>query len=335
MTNSIFNRNHLKLDLIQTEVVMKKVKDYFENSLANTLNLISVSAPIIMKEGKGLNDNLNGVERVVSFDAVDLHETNIEIVQSLAKWKRVALARYGFSPGEGLYTDMNAIRRDEILDHLHSIYVDQWDWEKIISKEQRNLNTLKTEVQKIYQAVKNTERYLHELYPALQPALPNEIHFITTQQLEDLFPDLTPKQRENKIARVHGAVFIMQIGGKLNSGEKHDGRSPDYDDWSLNGDMIFWYPVLEKAVEVSSMGIRVDEQALLSQLKLANNENRQFLEYHQAILHGNLPYTIGGGIGQSRLCMFLLKKAHIGEVQASVWSDEIINACKKENIFLL
>jgi aspartate--ammonia ligase len=324
-----------KLDLIQTEVAIKKTKDYFESSLAEKLNLTRVSAPILLKSGKGLNDDLNGVERMVSFEALDIKDATIEIVQSLAKWKRMALARYGFDLNSGLYTDMNAIRRDEVLDHLHSIYVDQWDWEKIITKEQRNLTTLKTEVQKIYRVFKNTEDYLYELYPALEPILPEFIHFITTQELETLYPDLSTKDREDKIAKEYGAVFIMQIGGQLLSGEKHDGRSPDYDDWTLNGDIIFWYPPLEQSVEVSSMGIRVDEDALLKQLKISKAEERSALEYHQAILNNELPYTIGGGIGQSRICMFFLKKVHIGEVQVSVWNDEILEDCRKANIPLL
>jgi aspartate--ammonia ligase len=324
-----------KLALLQTEVAIKKTKDYFESSLAEALNLTRVSAPILLKSGKGLNDDLNGVERMVSFEALDIKNANIEIVQSLAKWKRMALARYGFDLDAGLYTDMNAIRRDEVLDHLHSIYVDQWDWEKIITKEQRNLQTLKNEVQKIYQVFKNTENYLYELYPVLEPVLPEKIHFITTQELETKYPNLSPKEREDSIAKEFGAVFIMQIGGELQSGEKHDGRSPDYDDWTLNGDIIFWYPLLEQSVEVSSMGIRVDEEALKKQLKISNTEERMSLEYHQAILNRELPYTIGGGIGQSRICMFFLKKVHIGEVQVSVWNDEIIENCRKENIILL
>lgn len=324
-----------KLDLLQTEVAIKKTKDFFESSLAEMLNLTRVSAPILLKSGKGLNDDLNGVERMVSFEALDIKNANIEIVQSLAKWKRMALARYGFPLGEGLYTDMNAIRRDEVLDHLHSIYVDQWDWEKIISKELRNLETLKSEVQKIYQVFKNTENHLNELYPVLEPVLPKEIHFITTQELETKYPELSAKEREDRIAKEYGAVFIMQIGVQLLSGEKHDGRSPDYDDWTLNGDIIFWYPALEQSIEVSSMGIRVDEEALKNQLKISENEDRMSLEYHQAILNQELPYTIGGGIGQSRICMFFLQKVHIGEVQVSVWNDQILEDCRKENITLL
>jgi aspartate--ammonia ligase len=337
MQNSLYTQKLYtsKLALLQTEVAIKKTKDYFENSLAETLNLTRVSAPILLRSGKGLNDDLNGVERMVSFEALDIKNANIEIVQSLAKWKRMALARYGFTQDAGLYTDMNAIRRDEVLDHLHSIYVDQWDWEKIIAKEQRNLETLKTEVQKIYQVFKNTESYLNELYPVLEPVLPEEIHFITTQELETMYPNQSPKQREDSIAKEYGAVFIMQIGGQLLSGEKHDGRSPDYDDWALNGDIIFWYPPLEQSIEVSSMGIRVDEEALKKQLEISKNEDRMSLEYHQAVLNCELPYTIGGGIGQSRICMFFLKKIHIGEVQVSVWNDEIIEDCQKANITLL
>jgi aspartate--ammonia ligase len=337
MQNSLSTQTRYtsKLNLIQTEVAIKQTKDFFESSLAEALNLTRVSAPILLKSGKGLNDNLNGVERMVSFEAIDIKNTNIEIVQSLAKWKRMALARYGFSLDDGLYTDMNAIRRDEVLDHLHSIYVDQWDWEKIISKEQRNIETLKSEVQKIYQVFKNTEKHLHEFHPVLEPVLPEDIYFITTQELETMYLELTPKEREDRIAKEYGAVFIMQIGGQLMSGETHDGRSPDYDDWSLNGDIIFWYPTLEQSIEVSSMGIRVDEDALKKQLKISNTEDRMSLEYHQAVLNRELPYTIGGGIGQSRICMFFLKKVHIGEVQVSVWNDQIIEECSKANITLL
>lgn len=324
-----------KLNLIETEIAIKKVKDYFENTISEKLNLIRVSAPILLKSGKGLNDNLNGVERIVSFEALDIKNTQIEIVQSLAKWKRAALSRYGFTVGQGLYTDMNAIRRDEVLDNLHSMYVDQWDWEKVITQEQRTITTLAIEVKKIYEALKSAENYLHECFPSLQPILPEKIHFITTQELEDLYPTLTPKEREDEIAKKYGAVFLMQIGGKLRSGNKHDDRSPDYDDWTLNGDIIFWYPTLERAFEISSMGIRVDEKTLLKQLKLAGTEDRKSLEYHQSIINGSLPYTIGGGIGQSRLCMFFLKKAHIGEVQVSVWNEQVKKDCLEGNITLL
>jgi len=324
-----------KLGLIETEVALKKVKDYFETRLSEVLQLVRVSAPLFIKSGRGLNDNLNGVERVVSFDALDVKEEHVEIVQSLSKWKRSALAKYQFPLGTGLYTDMKAIRRDEELDNLHSIYVDQWDWEKVISRQQRNLVTLEEEVKKIYSAIKDTEEFVHDLYPAIQPCLPKSIYFITTQELETMYPALSPKEREEAIAKKHGAVFIMQIGGKLRSGEKHDGRSPDYDDWSLNGDIIVWYPTLESAVELSSMGIRVDKNALLRQLQAADCEDRVGLAYHQAILKEELPFSIGGGIGQSRLCMFFLQKAHIGEVQVSVWNDEVLKECEENNIPLL
>lgn len=324
-----------RLDLIETEIAIKTIKDYFERELSKKLNLTRVSAPIFVKSGKGINDNLNGVERAVSFDAKPIEYCNLEIVQSLAKWKRMALYRYKFNFGEGLYTDMNAIRRDEDLDNLHSIYVDQWDWEKVISKNDRTEVMLKYVVRQIYRVFKDTENYLYSVYPIFESILPEEIYFITTQELEDRFPDLTPKEREDAIAKEKGAVFIMKIGDLLKSGQKHDGRSPDYDDWSLNGDIIFWYPVLERAFEVSSMGIRVDKEALLRQLKISNCEDRLNLEYHKLIMEEKLPFTIGGGIGQSRICMFFLRKAHIGEVQASVWSDDIIEECEKNNIFLL
>ncbi len=324
-----------KLNLMHTEIAINEVKNCFENKLSEALNLIKVSTPLVLSEGNGINDNLNGEERIVSFDALDIKNKRIEVVQSLAKWKRMALGRYGFTFGEGLYTNMNAIRRDEVLDNLHSMYVDQWDWEKVISKEQRNLHTLRTEVEKIYQAIKATEEYMHKFHSDLEPVLPNDIYFISAQELEIMFPQLTPKEREDVIAKEHGAVFIMQIGDVLASGEKHDGRSPDYDDWTLNGDIIVWNPVLEKAFELSSMGIRVDEHSLLKQLKIANNEDRAVLQYHKSLLDGKLPYTIGGGIGQSRLCMFLLKKVHIGEVQASVWNEQIIKECQESNITLL
>lgn len=323
------------LNLIETEMAIKHVKDYFERKLAEKLNLIRVSAPIFVKSGSGINDNLNGVERVVSFEAKAVDDAEIEVVQSLAKWKRIALHRYGFNNGEGLYTDMNAIRRDEDLDNLHSLYVDQWDWERVITKEERGEENLKKIVRKIYEVFKDTENYLYATYPIFDKILPEEITFMTSQELEDKYPMLTPKEREDAAAKEKGAVFVMKIGGTLKSGEKHDGRSPDYDDWNLNGDIIFWYPMLQKALEVSSMGIRVDENSLTKQLKAANCEDRINLEYHKAVLNKELPYTVGGGIGQSRICMFFLRKAHIGEVQASVWTPEIIKECEKNNIFLL
>lgn len=323
------------LSVRETEKAIKKLKDYFENTLAEELKLSRVSAPLFVKSETGLNDNLNGVERAVSFDVHGIGGKTVEIVHSLAKWKRMALKQYDFSIGEGLYTDMNAIRRDEELDNLHSVYVDQWDWEKVITKEQRNIYTLKEIVRKIYIVFKKTENYIMGLYPVIKPILPDNITFISTQELEDRFPNLTPKEREDAIAKENGAVFILGIGGKLRSGERHDGRSPDYDDWSLNGDIIFWYPVLERSFELSSMGIRVDEQTLLNQLQIAGCEERKELDFHRKLLKGELPYTVGGGIGQSRLCMFFLRKAHIGEVQSSVWSEEMIEYCENANIHLL
>jgi aspartate--ammonia ligase len=322
------------LNLKETEIAIKVTKDFFEKQLSESLNLTRVSAPLFVKAGKGINDDLAGNERVVSFDACDINES-MEIVQSLAKWKRMALKRYQFQLGEGIYTDMNAIRRDEVLDQLHSIYVDQWDWEKVISQKLRNRKTIISIVEKIYQVIRETELFLYKSYPVLVPILPEKISFISSQELEDLYPALSPKDRENKIAKRFGAVFIMQIGHKLRSGKSHDLRSPDYDDWNLNGDMILWSPTLHQAVEISSMGIRVDEKSLVEQLRLSGQEKRLRLEYHQALMNRELPYTIGGGIGQSRLCMFLLKKVHIGEVQASVWNEHIIEDCRKQNIQLL
>lgn len=324
-----------KLGLRETEVAIKSIKDFFEENLSKELNLTRVSAPLFLIPESGLNDNLNGVERPVAFDALDIENSTIEIVQSLAKWKRMALYRYGFMPGEGLYTDMNAIRRDEVLDNLHSMYVDQWDWERVILKQQRNEDTLKSIVRSIYKVFKATEEYVDGLYPSFAKSLPEEIFFITTQELEDMYPQLTPSERENAIAKDRGAVFIMKIGGALKSGEKHDGRAPDYDDWNLNGDIIFWYPVLEIAFELSSMGIRVDEEALVKQLAIAGAEDRKEKEFHKMLIDGKLPYTIGGGIGQSRICMFFLNKAHIGEVQSAVWSDEMLQECASADISLL
>jgi aspartate--ammonia ligase len=323
------------LNIRMTEVAIKQTKDFFENELAKELNLTRVSAPLFVKPETGLNDNLNGVERPVSFDVKGVGGDTVEIVHSLAKWKRMALKRYGFESGEGLYTDMNAIRRDEDLDNLHSVYVDQWDWERIIQKSERTEETLKNIVKKIYSVFKRTEEYLAGLYPELERILPEDIFFITTQELEDMYPTLTPKERENALAREKKAIFIMKIGDLLNSGIKHDGRAPDYDDWALNGDIVFYYPVLDIAFEVSSMGIRVDEDSLVEQLKKAECEDRKKFKFHKDIINKELPYTIGGGIGQSRICMFFLRKAHIGEVQASVWSDEMFEECSKNNINLL
>ncbi len=319
----------------ETAIAIKEVKDFFERALAYELNLTRVTAPLFVRPESGLNDNLNGVERPVSFGIREQADTQAEIVHSLAKWKRMALHRYGFEVGEGLYTDMNAIRRDEETDNLHSIYVDQWDWEKIIRREDRNFDTLKSTVRSVYDALKHTERHMAERYEYIQRILPEQIFFITAQELEDLYPNCTPKEREYNIARAKGAVFIMQIGDVLRSGQKHDGRAPDYDDWKLNGDIIVYYPVLDCALELSSMGIRVDEQSLAEQLKKAGCEERAELPFQRALLAGQLPYTIGGGIGQSRICMFFLRRAHIGEVQASIWPQETMDAARERGIELL
>ncbi len=320
---------------LETQRAIKKIKDYFQQELAYGLNLRRVSAPLFVIPESGLNDNLNGFERRVDFSLKDMDERKVEIVQSLAKWKRMALGKYGIKPGHGLYTDMNAIRRDEDLDNIHSIYVDQWDWEKVITKDQRTTEYLHETVTTIYNAIKNLGDYVNRLYREVQTEIPNEIYFITTQELVDLYPDKTPKERENLITKAHGAVFIEKIGGKLNSGEPHDGRSPDYDDWELNGDIILWNDVLDMAFEVSSMGIRVDAEAMDRQLTLAGADERREYAFQKAVLNNELPYSIGGGIGQSRLCMFFLRKAHIGEVQVSVWPEEMDIECRRNNIFLL
>lgn len=322
------------LDVRQTEVAIKKVKDFFERDLAIQLNLTRVSAPLFVRSDSGLNDTLNGVERPVAFDMKD-YDGEVEIVQSLAKWKRQALCAYGFEPGEGLYTDMNAIRRDEDTDNLHSVFVDQWDWEKIITADDRNADTLKTAVRAIYSSLRHTERYIAEEYDFVGKFLPDDISFVTTQELEDMYPDLTPKERENEVARQKGAVFIMQIGGKLRSGDIHDGRAPDYDDWSLNGDIVVYYPLLDMAFELSSMGIRVDAEALMRQLEERGCPERASLPFQKALLNNELPLTMGGGIGQSRMCMFFLRKAHVGEVQASVWPESTVKMCGENGIHLL
>lgn len=323
------------IDLMESQRAIKKIKDFFQQELAYGLQLRRVSAPLFVDPKTGLNDNLNGVERRVSFTLKDIDELEVEVVQSLAKWKRMALGKYGIEPGHGIYTDMNAIRRDEDLDNLHSVYVDQWDWEKVITKEQRNEAYLRETVTTIYNAIKNLGDYVNRLYRNIQTEIPNEIFFITTQELEDMYPDKTPKEREDTITKEHGAVFIMKIGGQLASGQKHDGRSPDYDDWELNGDIILWNEVLDRAFEISSMGIRVDAETMKRQLELAGCPERAELPFQKAILNDELPYTIGGGIGQSRLCMYFLRKAHIGEVQASVWPQEMIDKCAENNIYLL
>ncbi len=325
-------RSHLTVR--QTQIAIKKVKDFFQNDLANQLNLRRVSAPLFVGTDSGLNDDLNGVERPVSFDLGE-DGKSYSVVHSLAKWKRTALAKYGFSVGEGLYTDMNAIRRDETTDNVHSIFVDQWDWEKVIAREDRNEAYLQKTVRYIYDALKQTENYIADDYNFIDKLLPEEITFVSSQELEDRYPTLSPKEREKAAAKKYGAVFISGIGAPLASGKRHDGRAPDYDDWMLNGDIIVYYPVLDMPLELSSMGIRVDEAALLRQLAAAGCPERASLPFHSALLRGELPYTVGGGIGQSRMCMFFLRKAHIGEVQCSCWTDETKLACREHGITLL
>lgn len=322
------------LNLHDTQIAIKTVKDFFQQTLAQKLNLLRVSAPVFVNPTSGLNDNLNGVERPVSFDIKGQNE-EAEIVHSLAKWKRYALKKYGFSHGEGLYTDMIAIRRDEDLDNIHSIYVDQWDWEKVINKEERNMDMLIQTVRAIYSALRKTEKYMAVQYDYIEEILPREISFVTTQELVDMYPECTPKEREYKIAKEKGAVFLMQIGKALRDGERHDGRAPDYDDWELNGDILVYYPVLDIALELSSMGIRVDEKSLDKQLTLSGCDDRRKLDFQKAILNKELPYSIGGGIGQSRICMFFLRKAHIGEVHVSLWPDEVLEEAKAHGLQLL
>ena len=326
---------HSELNLHDTQIAIKTVKDFFQNLLSQRLNLSRVSAPLFVDPDSGLNDNLNGVERPVTFDIKEQNGREAEVVQSLAKWKRYALKKYGFSYGEGLYTDMNAIRRDEITDNIHSIFVDQWDWEKIIKKDERTIATLMDTVKVVYKCLRKTEKYMAIQYDYIEEILPHDIFFVTTQELADMFPDNTPKEREYYIAKAKGAVCIMQIGDVLENGERHDGRAPDYDDWSLNADIVVYYPVLDIAFELSSMGIRVDKKALLPQLKKAGCEDRKDLPFQKAIINEELPYTIGGGIGQSRICMFFLRKAHIGEVQSSLWPEDMIAQCEENGIQLL
>ena len=321
-----------KLTLMETEIAIKQVKDHFEKALSDALSLTRVSAPMMVFKETGLNDDLNGVERPVGFD---IEGKPVEIVHSLAKWKRQALARYKMPLGKGLYTDMNAIRRDEVLDALHSIYVDQWDWEKIISADSRTLETLQDTVRSIYKAIQLTDRAIQKDFPSLSPKLPDEIIFADSQELEDLYPSLSPKEREHAICRKYGAVFIMRIGSPLASGTPHDGRAPDYDDWQLNGDILVWHEPLECALELSSMGIRVDKHSLKAQLLTSGQTHRQNLPFHASLLKDELPQTMGGGIGQSRLCMFLLEKRHIGEVQVSVWDERTLQSCAEQNIVLL
>lgn len=324
-----------KLNLLDTEKAIKALKDYFESALSDGLSLTRVSAPLFVLPETGLNDNLNGVERAVSFDIKYQDGVKAEVVHSLAKWKRYALKRYGIPAGQGLYTDMNAIRRDEITDNLHSIYVDQWDWERVITNEQRTTEFLKKIVTAVFEVLKKTEAFINAAYPVLNKKLPGDIKFLTTQELEDMYPALEPAKRESEAAREYGAVFISQVGGKLKSGIPHDGRAPDYDDWTLNGDIILYNKVLGRAFEVSSMGIRVDAAALEKQLREAGAEERKSLPFHQALLKGELPLTVGGGIGQSRICMFFLEKAHIGEVQASVWPADMMKDCEEKGVILL
>ncbi len=326
-----------------TEKAIKLIKDMFQLNLSAQLTLLRVTAPMVVLKGTGINDDLNSVERPVSFPIKDMNESNAEVVHSLAKWKRLKLAEMGLKPGRGIYTDMNALRPDEELDNIHSIYVDQWDWEKVIKLEDRNLNFLKATVRRIYEAIKVTENRLYVEFPQIEPVLPDEIHFIHAQQLLDAYPDLSPHERENRIVEKYGAVFIIGIGGNLSNGEPHDGRAADYDDWSsrnedgffgLNGDILVWNPILKSAYELSSMGIRVSPESLKKQLELRGQQGKSTLYFHKKLLNGELPYTIGGGIGQSRLCMYMLRKAHIGEIQSSIWPDKMREECRKAGIDL-
>lgn len=332
------------LNLKETELAIKRVKDFFLSSLSTELRLRRVTAPLFVLRGLGLNDDLNGIERPVSFPIKDMNEATAEVVHSLAKWKRVTLAEYNVQPGFGIVTDMNAIRADEELDNLHSMYVDQWDWERVMTAGERNLAFLRRIVEKIYNSILRTEFFICETYPQLKPFLPEEIHFVHSEELVQRYPDLSPKEREDAICREYGAVFVIGIGGKLSDGKEHDLRAPDYDDWStpnedgfcgLNGDLLIWYPVLERSFELSSMGIRVDVAALERQLALQGKEDRKSLYFHRRLLAGELPLSIGGGIGQSRLCMVLLQKAHIGETQSSIWPEDMREACKKAGMPLI
>ncbi len=324
-----------KLSVRQTQEAIKYIRDTFQKEFGKELNLERISAPLFVEKNSGLNDDLNGVERKVSFDLTGVPGEDVEVVQSLAKWKRMALKRYGFLPGEGLYTNMNAIRRDEELDNLHSCYVDQWDWEKVITRKERTVETLQSVVRQIFKVIKHMEHEVWYKYPQAVKHLPDDIYFISSEELLEKYPDKTPKERENAITREHGCVFVMKIGDKLSDGQPHDGRAPDYDDWALNGDILFWYELLGCALEISSMGIRVDEASLASQLKKAGCEERENLPYHRMLLAGELPLTIGGGIGQSRLCMLLLDRAHVGEVQASIWPEQMRQICREHEIILL
>jgi aspartate--ammonia ligase len=326
------------LDMRQTEQGIKLIKEFFQQNLSTELRLRRVTAPLFVLKGLGINDDLNGVERPVSFPIKDLGDAKAEVVHSLAKWKRLTLAEYNIEPGYGVYTDMNAIRADEELDNLHSLYVDQWDWEAVIGREDRTIGFLRNIVERIYAAIRRTEYLVCETYPQIKPFLPEKIHFIHSEELLRMYPDKSAKEREDAICQTYGAVFLIGIGGKLANGEKHDGRAPDYDDWStiaengqkgLNGDILIWYPTLQRSIELSSMGIRVDKESLMRQLTLEGQESRLQLYFHQQLINGKLPLSVGGGIGQSRLCMILLHKAHIGEIQASIWPDEMRLECKK------
>ena len=332
------------LDLRQTEQGIKLIKDFFQQNLATELRLRRVTAPLFVLKGLGINDDLNGVERAVTFPIKDLGDREAEVVHSLAKWKRLTLAEYQVEPGYGIYTDMNAIRADEELDNLHSLYVDQWDWEAVMKDGERNIDFLKSVVKRIYSAILRTEFLACETYPQLKPFLPQDIHFVHSEELIQMYPDMSAKEREDAICKKYGAVFIMGIGGKLSDGKKHDGRAPDYDDWTtpnsdgffgLNGDILIWYPILGRSVELSSMGIRVDKEALLRQLALEGKEDRKELYFHKRLLDGTLPQSIGGGIGQSRLCMVMLHKAHVGEIQASIWPEEQRKECKEAGMNLI
>ena len=324
-----------RMSVRDTQEAIKYIRDTFQKEFAKEMNIWRISAPLFLEKSTGLNDDLNGVERKVSFDLKEAPGTEIEIVQSLAKWKRMALKKYGFGPGEGLYTNMNAIRRDEELDNIHSVYVDQWDWEKVILKSERTMETLQNTVRTIVKVIKHMEHEVWYKYPQAVYRLPYNVTFIDSEELRKMYPDLKPKERENRICKKHGCVFIMRIGDKLGDGRPHDGRAPDYDDWQLNGDIMYWFEPLQMALEISSMGIRVSEESLHEQLLKAGCPEREQLPFHKQILNKELPYSIGGGIGQARLCMLLLGKAHIGEVQASYWTEEMRAECEKNNIHLL
>jgi len=331
------------LNLRQTERAIRQIKEYFQTNLAEALNLLRVSAPLFVPADTGINDNLNGVEMPISFGVKNLGGRRAEIVQSLAKWKRMALADYGFGPGEGIYTDMNAIRPDEVIDETHSVYVDQWDWERVMHDSERNLDFLKGVVRTIYEVIRRTEQYIAAQYPSIKPALPPEIRFIHSLELERRWPDLSPRQREDRACEEHGAVFVIGIGAPLSNGRPHDGRAPDYDDWitptelgpGLNGDILVWNPVLRRSFELSSMGIRVNAESMRRQLAMTGTEDRLGLMFHQRLLRGELPQTVGGGIGQSRLCMLYLRKAHVGEVQCGIWPDELRRSLRQRGVILL